>query len=60
VYIYKVKQSLTKTKIMIVTYNSKDLDKMTLSQLRTLRNDLFNSYTEVKDKYDNYTIKVGL
>ncbi len=59
-YIYKVKQSLTKTKIMIVTYNSKDLDKMTLSQLRTLRNDLFNSYTEVKDKYDNYTIKVGL
>ena len=45
---------------MIVTYNSKDLDKMTLSQLRTLRNDLFNSYTEVKDKYDNYTIKVGL
>jgi len=60
VYIYKVKQSLTKTKIMIVTYNSKDLDKMTLGQLRTLRNDLFNSYTEVKDKYDNYTIKVGL
>ena len=45
---------------MIYKYDSKDLNKMTLSQLRTLRDDLYDSYNEVKNKYDNFQIKVGL
>jgi len=45
---------------MIYKYDSKDLDKMTLNQLRTLRDDLYDSYNEVKNKYDNFEIKVGL
>ncbi len=45
---------------MRVTFSSKDLDEMTASELKTLRDELFNSYLEVKDKYDNYSIKVYL